>query len=759
MAVKEMKLDDRLKPIMEHHIELFDRAEIPVRDQLYEEAFAWHKEEPTALRFAYGLKNFLEKKKISLQEYDILAGFAYRYSYNTTMPIDFPRDYDPRLRPARMISQKMEASMCQEYYGFPDDCTEMEDFHFFESAIRGGGIKHWESGHILPGYHNILHKGFGGLIAECDIALSKEHSDQERMFITSMKICAEASASYILRFHELALKLLKDCNNPIHRAQLHRIASACANIAYQPASNYFEAVQLLWLSHEIMYGESIPTSTSLGRVDQYLDEYYCRDEEAGLIDYEEGSIILQALWIKFSTTIHAYQNITLGGCDANGNYQATPVTYMALQATRLLRNDQPLLCLRYADNIPQDLWEESVALLKCGLGFPAFFSDANTVATRIRAGHTPEDAHNFALIGCVEPGAPGAEYSKTEVLRVNWAKVMELCLAGKNAYGSDEKLAPYRPHALSEFTDFDSFYNWYKEELLHFTYRAMRVINLMDKPWPFYYPTPWLSLTMDGCIANGMDVTGGGTRYNNSGINTAGMANAVDSLAAIRKAVFEDHRVTLQELADACACNFEGQDDLLHYLKTECPKFGNDDDRTDALMADLTAAYAKMTDRVRNPRGGKWQLGLYTVEDHAKLGTLTGALPEGRLAGVSLANAMCPVQGADHVGPTAVINSILKTDQSVATNNMVLDLKFNPAFMEKPAHIEALRSMIHSYFRRGGLEIQFNVIDRATLVDAQNHPEKHRNLVVRVSGFSAYFITLMKTTQDEIINRTEYAAI
>ncbi len=758
MSVKEVSISPRIRMIMDHHAEHLDRSEIPVRDDCYEEAFKEHPDEPACIRFAYGLDHFMQKKKILLNEYDLLAGFAYRYSYNTTMPIDFPRDYDPRFRPTRFLSAKKEAEMCADFYHWKPDNVGWDDFDFWERCLKGGVFKHWESGHIIPGYHRIIQKGFGKIRQECEEAL-KTAKGESRDFILSIKICAEACTRYVLRYRDLAWKRSLETSDPVYKNQMEKIAAACKHISTEPASDFFEAIQLLWLTHEIMYNESVPTSTSLGRIDQYLYPYYEKDVKEGKMTYEEASDLIDALWVKFSTTIHAYQNITLGGTDMNGKYQCNDLTFIALEATRRIRSDQPLISLRYSPDMPLALWEECVALLKLGLGFPAFFNDEGNIRARVRAGLTPEDACDYGIIGCVEPASPGAEYSKTEVLRINWAKILELMLHGKNTYGSSTVLTPFVNHTLDEFTDFASFYQWFKEELAAFSLRAMNIVNTMDRPWPYYYPTPALSMTMAGCIENGMDVTGGGTTYNNSGINTAGMANVVDSLAAIRQAVFEEHKLTLPELADILLHNFDGHDDLQHYLKNCCPKFGNDDNEADWIMKDLTDFYARVTESMRNPRGGRWQLGLYTVEDHSKLGTMTGALPEGRNAGISLANAIAPVQGADHTGPTAVLNSLVKTDLSVATNNMVLDLKFNPSFMAKPAHVAAMRAMINSFFRRGGLEIQFNIIDRATLIDAQAHPEKHRNLVVRVSGFSAYFVTLMKETQDEIIARTEYSAI
>ena len=260
---------------------------------------------------------------------------------------------------------------------------------------------------------------------------------------------------------------------------------------------------------------------------------------------------------------------------------------------------------------------------------------------------------------------------------------------------------------------------------------------------------------MEGCYQAGMDVTGGGTVYNNTGIDACGMANAADSLAAIRQVVFTERRCTLKELAAACAADFRGWEELRRDLLA-CPKYGNDDDQADLLLADLIKMYGAFVDTLENPRGGKFQLGLYTVEDHAYMGQATGALPDGRRAGVSLANGLSPAQGRDTQGPTAIVNSLLKSDLRTASNGMVLDLKFASAFLDSAAHRQGLKALLDAYFRSGGVELQINVVDRATLQAAQRNPEEHRDLVVRVSGFSALFTTLMKTTQDEIIARTEY---
>ena len=391
---------------------------------------------------------------------------------------------------------------------------------------------------------------------------------------------------------------------------------------------------------------------------------------------------------------------------------------------------------------------------------PAFHNDEEIFKGRRKMGLEEEDVYNYGTVGCVEPTASdGKEFAKTECIRINWAMILEMMLTDGKLYNSQDELKPYFPHKLEDIKSYEEFYDWYKKELLKFTEVCMDCMNLYDAALPYSYPTPLLSIIMRDCIENGMDVTGGGAKYNHTGLNATGMAHVVDSLAAIKELVFEKHAVTLSEFAEILKKNYVGYEEFRKYILKKCPKFGNDDDRADLIMKDLLAEYNKLIESKTNARGGKWQLGLYSVEDHARMGLRTGALPNGKLQGEALANALSPVQGADTVGPTALINSVVKSDLSIATNNMVLDVKFTPAFLDSEKHVQALKMLITTYFAKGGMEIQFNVIDRATLLDAQMHPEKHEDLVVRVSGFSAYFTTLMKTTQDEIIARTEYEMI
>lgn len=757
MSVREMHASEAIRYIDEHKDENYDRSQIPVRDRCYREAFAEHPDEIRAVQFAYGFQRFLREKKIMINPHDLLAGNAYRYTYNTTLPVWCPEDFDPMYRPPMGVDPFDEAAVCNEFYGYEEGSEGFENVNRFATAVKNWLFKHWESGHIVPGYAALLNKGYGAILKECDEAL-KTADEKQTQFIRAMRITCESAIEYIHRYEALARQRAEETANPQWKANMLRIADACTQIAEGPATNFFEAVQLLWFAHELILAENVPASESPARIDQYLYPFYEKDKAAGTETYESASDLIQALWIKFSANLHSYQNVTIGGLDVNGVYQENDLTFICLQATRLLKYDQPILCMRYDDSMSDELWEEALATVRTGTGFPAFFSDKACVAAKKKMGQSDEDAYDYGMIGCVEMTCPGKEYSKTEVLRINWPKILELMLNDGKCSVSEDIIKPYTSRDLNSIETFDEFYAWYKDELLKHTKFGMEGVNRLDPMVPERFPTPYLSILMEGCIQNGKDVTGGGTKYNNAGVSACGQANAVDSLAVIQKLVFEDKKYTLREIADAAYCDFVGQEEMLRDIE-HCPHYGNDDDKVDWMMADLTAACAQLIDSTRTPRGGKFQFGLYSVEDHAKMGLLTGGLPDGRTSTVAFANASAPVQGKDVNGPTAVVNSVLKSDLSVATNGMVLDLKFNPTFFETESHRKAFRSLLNTFFDNGGMEMQFNVIDRATLRDAQAHPEKHWNLVVRVSGFSAYFRSLMKTTQDEIIARTEYCSM
>jgi formate C-acetyltransferase len=715
----------------------------------------------SATKASIAFERFLASKKILLRKEDILAGYAYKYSWNTSIPQRIPPTFEPDAKQKYDLCGIIdELKNCREFFHWAENSEDYTKMHLFERGVKNHIFKHNPGGHIVPGFERVLNSGLSALVDEAGAELGRSRPESEVKYIEAMLRATRAVSKYILRYAGAAVACSEQGDTtPEEREHLRSIAVACNNVAERKPSNFFEAVQLLWLLHEALIIEQPPSSMSLGRLDIYLSPFYESDLAKGHINYDQAAELIDALWIKFSASEFSFQNVTLGGVDENGAYIVTPVTYMALQASRKFRYDQPLISLRYSRNLPRELWDESIALLLTGTGFPAFFNDEACVKAKERLGLSRRDAQNFAIVGCVEMTGSGNDYSNTESMRLNIPILLELMLNGGVQRLTGENFPIHPPLDLECFDRFEDFYNWFQDELREYLTLGIFCADKTEIAWSRYYPTPFLSFVMSDCVRKGLAATAGGTIYSNSVINGGGFANAANSLVAIKKVVFDDKLLSLSELNEALNRNFEGFETLHKMVTRNCPKFGNDDDTVDAFVRDIVAIFYEVAENSKNGRGGKYGVGLYTVTDHSDMGEFTGALPDGRFERAALANGFSPAQGTDLDSPAAVVNSVIKANPQNAANGMVLDLKFTPSFLQQKSHQEALRHLINSYFARGGIEVQFNVIGRETLLEAQAYPEKHKNLVVRVSGFSAYFHSMSVTTQDEIIARTEYARV
>jgi formate C-acetyltransferase len=617
-------------------------------------------------------------------------------------------------------------------------------------------------GHVIAGYDRVLAEGLSGLAETARTELRRREGGpdgEEREFLRAALVALEAAEEYVLRYALAAEELASRLAAGAQADQLHRIAEACRWVSRSPPRGFFEAVQLLWLVHEILTAEQGSGSLSLGRLDRTLLPYYERDLAAGTLTRAEAAEIVQALWLKLAGLRRGFQNVTLGGRAPDGRYSCNDLTFLCLQATRELRQDQPLLSLRWAPDIPDQLWNEAQALIEEGMGFPALFNDEAAVAAKTGAGISRADAEEYGIVGCVELSVPGREFSHTEGLRVNWAKALELALHGGRCSMTEARVRLHEPRDPAGFATFEEFHGWFQAELAHLVEAGIRGLDLLDSEFPRKLPYPFLSCTMEGCLERGRDVTAGATRYNLSTVNGCGMADTADSLMAIRRAVFQERRTTLPRLVDAMRTWFRGEEELRQELATRTPRYGNDSAEPDGMLADLAAGFAETVRRSRNPRGGGRQVGLYTVDSHAMLGRLTGCLPSGRKGGTPLASGLSPCQGFDRSGPTAVARSATRLPHRLLANGMVLDLKFHPDLFSGDEQRRAFRAFVETYFRLGGMEIQFNVVTGEKLLAAQRNPAEHRDLVVRVSGFSAHFVEMDRDLQDEIIARTTHRAV
>jgi formate C-acetyltransferase len=734
-----------IQTIGQHYV----AADMTLRRDIFQKAFTNGRHEPVQITIAEGFVEFLRRKQVCLNPYDVLAGHIQAYDHAWTTPIHVPPE---RLTPRGLVGKGYiykiypELEKFLETAGLAESSVAYQDMMAFKTCWENKLVGRYVTGHVIAGYERVVRHGLGTLLEE-----ARQYDNVQAQ---AARIVLQGASDYILRYADRADSLSALAGPEENRQQMRRLAQCCRTIAVQPPASFLEGVQLVWLVHEMLLCEAWPSSHSLGRLDKILQPLYDTDYNKGALTYAAAQDYIFALWIKFAAWPRIFQNITLGGATAHEPFLCGEVSRMCLNATRVLRFDQPQLSIRVNDQIPEDFLDDIVDTLAQGGGFPALFNDEPIIKAKTGFGISREDALDYGIIGCVETGICGKEYSNTEALRLNYGKIMELFLSGGIHYGSGDRTAMHLP---DHFDSFEQLYACFLGEADRLLELALKCTVLLEPVFGRYWPNPFLSATMDGPLQSGLDASAGGARYPYSTANAIGIANAANSLAAIKKLVFDEGRYTLKDIKHAIALNFEGTPALYNAL-SGCPKFGNDLDEVDGFVADITRSFVERVCAHTNHWGNPFQPGLYSVDYHATMGMQTGALPDGHKAGTALQNGFSPVQGTDVNGPTAVINSVCKTDFSKIGNGMVLDLKFSPTFFESSRHRTAFKALIRTYFRKGGLELQCNVVDRQTLLDAQRQPELYPDLIVRVSGFSAYFTALQTETQDEIIQRTELSA-
>jgi formate C-acetyltransferase len=691
--------------------------------------------------------------------FDVLAGQLQHYDLSASLPLRYAEDFDPANQPIvgsnHFETCTEEVSACKRFIGHISKADE-ESLDLLLRGVESGYFSHTANGHVIPGYKNIIKYGYSGLEKKILENMTDSRKPEERQYLEAMLIVLNGARTYISRYAEAACAASEEADEG-QRENLRQIEQGCRNLAQGAPVTFFEAIQSVLLFHEMLLMESSSGSISLGRMDQLLYPYYRKDLQLGIITEKRAQELIDALRVKLASVINGYQNLVIGGCGQNGKFAGNDITLMFLRSTMRLRYDQPLLTMRYTKDMPENYFDEAVDLIALGDGFPALFNDEIIIRALEQKGIAEEDAWDYGIIGCVEPGIGGREFSNTEEMRINWGKVLELMLNEGICPTTGNSFKMKRQIRLDRIFTYEEFLDWYKDELEYIIRCSAKICNIIDSVYHKVYPAVLMSLSMDGCIENGADTgSPAGTIYRYSTINNTGMANAVDSLMVIKKLVFDEKKLTLSELKDIVNADFEGYDDVYNEIVNRCPRFGNDLNEPDQLMQELVNRTSAIIGSIPNKRGASFVPGYYSVEHHGGMGSRMGALTDGKRAGASLANGFSPVQGADTTGPTAVINSLTRSDHTGFGNGMVFDLKFCPSFFNNANHRKMFRPLVQTYFDKGGMELQFNVMDRETLLDAQAHPESYRNLIVRVSGFSAYFVTLNKVLQDEIIARTEY---
>ena len=604
-------------------------------------------------------------------------------------------------------------------------------------------------------------------LAELDFINDPEATDKQQE-LQAMDISCDAAILLAERHAELAEKMAAEEADPQRKAELLKIADVCRWVPAHAPRDMQEAIQMYWFVH-------LGTVTELngwdcmnpGHIDQHLYPFYQKGLADGTMTREKAKELLSCFWIKFnnqpappkvgvtaleSGTYNDFTNINIGGIDKYGNNAVNELSYIILEIQEELHELQPGLSIHVSKVTPDDFVVAGAKVIRQGHGYPSVFNPDTYTKELVRQGKTQEDANEGGCSGCIEVGAFGKEaYILTGYL--NTPKILEITLNNGIDPITGKKLGLETGDPRT-FTSYEQLYEAYHKQMIYFVNLKLAVNNYIERMFSLYAPATFLSLFIDDCITRGRDYYSGGARYNTTYIQCTGLGTITDCLSTLKKHVFEDKKFTMDELLHAVANNFEGNEKMRQFIMNRTPFFGNDDDYADSIAVKVYNDLVAAIEGHPNTRGGKTQLNMLSTTCHNYFGSVCGASVNGRLAHFAISDGTSPAHGADTNGPTAVIKSLGKLDQTLSGGTL-LNVRFVPSILKREEDLRKLVSLIRAYFNMGGHHIQFNIVDTQTLLDAQQQPDDYKDLLVRVAGYSDYFNDMTEQLQNEIIARTE----
>lgn len=624
----------------------------------------------------------------------------------------------------------------------------------------------------------IYRKGMRGFVEDIDRSLANLdfHSDprawDKQQELEAMGICAEALIGFAQRHAEHARRLADRQSDPARREELNRIADVCSHVPANPPRDFHEALQYYWFVHLGVITElNTWDSFNPGRLDQHLFPFYQQGLDDGSLTEDSAGELLQCFWIKFnnqpappkvgvtaqeSGTYTDFALINTGGVRTDGSDAVNDLSFLILDVIEEMRLLQPSSCVQVSRKNPDRFLKRAARIIRTGFGQPSIFNTDAIVQELVRQGKTIEDARDGGASGCVEVGAFGKEnYNLTGYM--NLPKIFEITLNNGVDPRTGNRIGLETGDPVT-FGSFDALFAAFQQQLRHFVDIKIRGNNVIERLYARILPTPFLSLLIDDCIARGIDYHEGGARYDSSYIQGVGLGSLTDAMSAIRYHVFDGTKTSMQELLDTLGSDFADREALRQMLLNRTPRYGNDDDYADDMMRSIFDAYFDAIDGRPNTRGGAYHVNLLPTTVHVYFGSVTGATADGRHAGRPLSDGVSPVQGADRLGPTAVLRSVAKMDH-LRTGGTLLNQKLTPRLLEGEEGLDNVVHLVRSYFTMDGHHVQFNVVDAATLHAAKQDPEQYRGLIVRVAGYSDYFCDLSEALQDEIIARTEQKSL
>ncbi len=772
------------------------------RARFYTDVYRQHEEEPVIIKRALALEKTLQEMTIFIDEGELIVG--NQSSQHRAAPI-FPEyavdwlpeemdDLDKRPGDAFFITEehKRELREIARWWkgkvlwdrGRALMTPELRDLQD-AAIIKATGNLTSGDGHIAVDFPKILSAGLDGYLEEIalyhrQVDRSGQEGVRKDLFYRALRISVRAFRTFILRYRDLAQTLAGNEDDLTRKEELLAIARNCETIASQPPQDFYQALQLTYFVQLVLQIESNGHSVSLGRMDQYLYPFYRNDLLTGKITEAFASELLENTWLKllsinkirpwshtrFSAGGPLYQNVTIGGQTPDGRDAVNELSFLILESVGKMRLTQPNLSVRFHRNISNEFMMACMRVIEKGFGMPSFNNDEVVIPGLIDLGVEPEDAYDYSAIGCIEIAVPGKwGYRCTGMSFLNLMRVFLAALYDGHDRESGKTFHKGTGH-FRDFSSYDDLFRAWQHQIRYYTRKTVEIDTAVDTALEENVPDLLCSAFVDSCIPRGKTIKEGGSKYDFISGLQVGIANLGNALAAIRKLVFEERKITKEELLAAIESDFAGTagEKIRQLLVNHAPKYGNDDDYVDLLLRDAYMEFIHELEKYhttrygRGPIGGRYYAGTSSISANVPSGAVVPATPDGRKAYTPVAEGSSPSSGTDMKGPTAVFKSVSKLPTRRIMGGVLLNQKLSPATIRKEEDKQKLVSMIRTFFEDlKGWHVQYNIVSRETLIDARKHPEKHRDLIVRVAGYSAFFTTLSPDTQEDIIARTEHS--
>ncbi len=745
--------------------------------------------QPIVIRRAKMLERILREQPVRIQEGELIVGMK------TVKPLGSPvfpeincawveQDLDilsERSNTPFYVSEETKKALREEVLPYwrgrqiNDRLVESVPDQIWQADLRGVIYNYFTSrtiGHITVGYSKMLNKGMNGIKTDIQKSVSQLHFEDpnyihKKQFLEAVSSACDAAVMFAGRYAKEARRLASTEKDSRRRAELERIVQVCKRVPANPARTFHEALQSFWFTQLVLNLETNGHAISPGRFDQYMYPFYRHSIDSGELTKEEAQELLDLLWVKLdeitlaknsgesetSSSYPEFQNLNIGGLTPEGKDATNELSYMCLSALEHVKLPQPQLSAQISTKTPPKFLLRCCEVLKYGMGLPALFNSDIMVLGMVNRGKKLQDARSGSLNGCVSPNCDGKDRMASSGY-YNLAKCLELTLNNGIDRLTGEQLGPKTGNS-GQFASFDDVINAFQQQVAYFVDLKVQYDNIMRDIYATYCPVPFTSALIDDCIEKGLDWHNGGARYNQAVISGVGLGTVADSLSAIKKHIFDERSYTIADLKKALDEDFKGHEVLRLVLINKTSHYGNDEDYADSLALLTQKIFCDEVERHRDIQGARYFVNLLPTTAHIALGNLTGATPDGRHAGIWLSEGISPVQGHDKYGPTAVAKSVSKLDHA-RCNGTLLNMKISPQSLKTQEDLHKFAALIRGYFDQGGYHVQFNIIDENTLRDAQKHPENYRNLLIRVAGYSDYFVLLSHEIQEEIISRTKH---